>query len=89
MRADGTKQEGSMSAIPWAGPDSPLSQFIANDFENRLIAYQAKPDDITEHAKIEAQVNEGGYAERQLLELVQNARDSIYRDWVTAASPWF
>lgn len=79
MRADGTKQEGSMSAIPWAGPDSPLSQFIANDFENRLIAYQAKPDDITEHAKIEAQVNEGGYAERQLLELVQNARDAIYR----------
>lgn len=68
-----------MSAIPWAGPDSPLSQFIANDFENRLIAYQAKPDDITEHAKIEAQVNEGGYAERQLLELVQNARDAIYR----------
>ena len=68
-----------MDANPWNGPDSLLSQFISNDFQQRLTAYRAKPDDITEHARIEAQVNEGGYAERQLLELVQNARDALYR----------
>lgn len=43
----------------------------------RLAAYSAAPHDAEEHANIETSVLAGGYAYRQIAELVQNAADAI------------
>lgn len=45
--------------------------------EERLAAYNAAPHDAEEHANIELSVLAGGYAYRQVAELVQNAADAI------------
>lgn len=44
---------------------------------DRLNAYDAAPHDAEEHANIETSVLAGGYAYRQVAELVQNAADAI------------
>ncbi len=43
----------------------------------RLAAYRAAPHDAEEHANIELSVLAGGYAYRQIAELVQNAADAV------------
>jgi superfamily II DNA or RNA helicase len=45
--------------------------------ENRIAAYREAPHDAEEHANIEQSVLAGGYAYRQVAELVQNAADAI------------
>ncbi|EHK53640.1 DEAD/DEAH box helicase [Allomesorhizobium alhagi] len=56
---------------------NPLAQFVANECEARLSAYSAQPRDAAEHYETENDVLSGGYAYRQLFELVQNAADAI------------
>jgi len=43
----------------------------------RMAAYRAAPHDAEEHANIETAVLAGGYAYRQVAELIQNAADAI------------
>lgn len=43
----------------------------------RLEAYEVQPLDVREHAETENEVLSGGYAYRQLYELIQNAADAI------------
>jgi superfamily II DNA or RNA helicase len=45
--------------------------------EQRLAAYRKAPHDVEEHANIETTVLAGGYAYRQVAELIQNAADAI------------
>ncbi|MFN7610810.1 MAG: sacsin N-terminal ATP-binding-like domain-containing protein, partial [bacterium] len=54
-----------------------LSRFVHNECERRLRAYEAQPRDAAEHFETENEVLSGGYAYRQLYELVQNAADAI------------
>jgi superfamily II DNA or RNA helicase len=54
-----------------------LSTFVHDECERRLRAYEAQPRDAEEHFEIENGVLSGGYAYRQLYELVQNAADAI------------
>ena len=65
-----------MDRTAWA-PDSGLVEYLRGQMEDTLRSYHAKPDLITEHANHEEIIRVGGYANRTLLELVQNAADAI------------
>ncbi len=61
-----------------AGDESAsLATFLHDECEARLRAYTAQPRDAAEHFETENDVLSGGYAYRQLFELVQNAADAI------------
>lgn len=57
---------------------SALAAFIETECGKRLRAYEAQPRDANEHFETEIEVLSGGYAYRQLFELVQNAADAIH-----------
>ena len=57
-----------------------LAGFLRNEYEARLRAYSAQPRDAVEHYETENDVLSGGYAYRQLFELVQNAADAILEE---------
>ena len=54
-----------------------LSDFVQEECDRRLRAYTAQPRDATEHFETENEVLSGGYAYRQLYELIQNAADAV------------
>lgn len=54
-----------------------LSEFVRSECRKRLKAYEAQPRDAAEHFETENEVLSGGYAYRQLYELIQNAADAI------------
>ncbi|MEO2134868.1 helicase-related protein [Microbacterium sp.] len=66
----------SKSTGEWT-PDAALVREIEEQFESAIAAYSAKPTLITEHANHEESIRTGGYANRTLLELVQNAADAM------------
>lgn len=65
-----------MDRTAWA-PDGGLVEYLRGQTEDTLGSYRVKPDLITEHANHEESIRAGGYANRTLLELVQNAADAI------------
>jgi uncharacterized membrane-anchored protein YhcB (DUF1043 family) len=54
-----------------------LSEFVHDEYQKRLQAYEAQPRDADEHFETENEVLSGGYAYRQLYELVQKAASAI------------
>lgn len=58
-------------------PDPSLVQEIKAQFDRAITAYEANPNLISEHANHEESIRVGGYANRTLLELVQNAADAM------------
>ena len=76
--------EGAKFAIPhseekpaWASPKGELGVFIVRETKKSLKAYREQPRLVTEHARIEQDTAQGGYANRQLFELVQNSADAL------------
>lgn len=67
-----------LQKTPWANDDV-LVDVIRAERDSALAAYRAKPIFIREHANQEESFRTGGYGDRQLLELVQNAADAILR----------
>ncbi|ESY08869.1 DEAD/DEAH box helicase family protein [Mesorhizobium sp. C386A] len=68
------------TTVSTAGSGEPfrsLAKFVTDECEARLRAYSAQPRDAVEHYETENDVLSGGYAYRQLFELVQNAADAI------------
>lgn len=61
---------------PWPPTSSEVADFLTNARRNRLEGYRLNPRDIEEHANIEARVREGGYRDRHVFELIQNAADA-------------
>ena len=61
----------------WTGPEGPLGAFIEEEAKKTLDAYSAQPSLVTEHANFEHDTAHGGYAHRQLFELVQNSADAL------------
>lgn len=61
----------------WAGPSAPIGAYISEDTKKTLEAYRSQPDLILEHANHEEDTSRGGYAHRQLFELVQNSADAL------------
>ena len=67
------------SRAVWAGPDGPLGGYITRESQKTLEAYRSQSNLIAEHANHEEDTARGGYAHRQLFELVQNSADSLAR----------
>ncbi|GAB3292629.1 sacsin N-terminal ATP-binding-like domain-containing protein [Parasphingorhabdus pacifica] len=65
-----------MTASEWV-PDDTLARELEGLFERATDAYRANPNLIVEHANHEESIRVGGYANRTLLELVQNAADAM------------
>ena len=61
----------------WAGPGGPIGTYIREETGKTLEAYQSQPHLIIEHANHEEDTARGGYANRQLFELVQNSADAL------------
>ncbi len=59
--------------------DERLESWVTSQGESALGAYTADPLLIEEHANQEESFRTGGYASRQVLELVQNAADAILK----------
>ena len=61
-------------------PDPGLVKQVEEQFEGAINSYRALPTLIAEHAGLEESIRTGGYANRTLLELVQNAADAMSGD---------
>ena len=61
----------------WAGRDGLIGAYISEEAEKTLAAYRSQPNLIIEHANHEEDTARGGYARRQLFELVQNGADAL------------
>ena len=77
-------QEGAKLNLPnppsqprWADGESPIVSFITDETEKTLRAYREQPSLVTEHANQEYDTARGGYAHRQIFELVQNGADAL------------
>lgn len=60
----------------WTRPVPELVKLVEAEREARLASYAVIPRDIDEHAGIEARLREGGYRDRQIVEVVQNGVDA-------------
>ncbi|MDE2721758.1 MAG: DEAD/DEAH box helicase family protein [Gemmatimonadota bacterium] len=58
--------------------EAPLDIFITQETQNTLEAYREQPRLVTEHANLEHDTAHGGYAHRQLFELIQNSADALF-----------
>ena len=67
----------SPSKEAWHGPEDALGRFVLAEAHKTLEAYRAQPHLVTEHANQEYDTAHGGYAHRQLYELVQNGADAL------------
>ena len=61
----------------WFDPLGRIGKFIVSEAEKTLKSYREQPRLVTEHANLEHDTAHGGYAHRQLFELVQNSADSL------------
>lgn len=57
-------------------PDETLEREVGQHFARAIASYQANRHLVSEHANHEESIRVGGYADRTLLELVQNAADA-------------
>ena len=63
--------------MQWAGPDGPIGVYVRTESERALAAYRSQPSRVDEDANREQDTAPGGYARRQIVELVQNASDQL------------
>ena len=61
----------------WVGPDGEIGRYVLEESERTLSAYSAQPNLVEEQANQEQDTARGGYADRQVVELVQNSADQI------------
>lgn len=66
------------------GARGALARYAEKLCDDRMQAYLAAPHDAREHANVEESVLAGGYAYRQIAELVQNAADAVVEGGDTA-----
>ncbi len=66
----------TMKRAEWV-PDAGLAREVDDLFRRAIESYRANPNLITEHANHEESIRVGGYSNRTLLELVQNAADAM------------
>ena len=70
-------EDKSSLTVDWTGPDGELGVYIAVESNNTLEAYGRQPNLVNEHANHEEDTARGGYAHRQMFELVQNSADAL------------
>jgi superfamily II DNA or RNA helicase len=72
------KEEVMAQNVSWSGQRDLIDAVVA-ERDSALAAYRAKPILVREHLNQEESFRTGGYARRQLMELVQNAADAVHR----------
>ena len=77
-------RKGASSSLPasdeqpkWIGPSGQIGTFIVEEADKTLASYRAQPHRISEDANGEHFTAHGGYAHRQLFELVQKQRGRL------------
>ena len=65
------------SRSDWEGPSGSIGAYVAEESNRTLEAYRSQPNRIDEDANREEDTARGGYAHRQLFELVQNGADAL------------
>ena len=65
------------SMADWSGTDGVIGTYILEECERTLAAYRSQPNLVLEHANHEEDTARGGYATRQLFELIQNGADAL------------
>ncbi len=61
----------------WTGPEGPLADYARREAERTLASYRNQWNLVREHANQEHDTAHGGYAKRQIVELVQNSADAL------------
>ena len=61
----------------WYGPMEDIGEYIRGESKKTLESYRRQPNLVIEHANLEEDTARGGYAARQLFELVQNSADAL------------
>ncbi|MDE2751915.1 MAG: ATP-binding protein, partial [Gemmatimonadota bacterium] len=61
----------------WARPDNAIARYVRDTSARTLEAYASQPSLVDENANQEEGTARGGYARRQIVELVQNAADQL------------
>lgn len=61
----------------WTKPDGELGRWMAAEVLKTLNSYREQPRRVEEDARTEDAIAGGGYARRQLFELVQNSADAL------------
>ena len=69
--------EASLSSAGWIGSDGDIGVYIRQESEKTLAAYRNQPNLVRQDANLEEDTARGGYAHRQLFELVQNSADAL------------
>ena len=72
-----TFSQRALSRADWAGPDGAIGAYVGGESRNSLAAYNLQPNLVEEQANLEEDTARGGYANRQLFELVQNSADAL------------
>ena len=67
----------SDSLSDWASSEGALGVYIREEVKKTLESYRAQPRLVEEHVNTEDASAYGGYADRQLLELIQNSADAL------------
>ena len=67
----------ALAQSQWAGPADPIGRHIVTAVSRMLKAYRNQPNLVEEHFNQEEDTARGGYAHRQLFELVQNSADAL------------
>ena len=76
--SDGTlRRNGQPSKSDWSRSDGSIGAYILAESKRTLEAYRSQPNLILEHANHEEDTARGGYATRQLFELIQNGADAL------------
>ena len=74
---ENARRNGQHSISYWSGSDGPIGAYILEESERTLAAYRSQPNLVLEHANHEEDTARGGYATRQLFELIQNGADAL------------
>ena len=61
----------------WAGPDGAIARYVRKQSDRTLQSYVEQPIYVVEHANHEDDTAGGGYADRQIVELIQNSSDAL------------
>ena len=61
----------------WVGPAGRIGRYIVHVANQTLNSYREQPLRVVEDANLELDTAHGGYAHRQLFELVQNSADAV------------
>ena len=72
-----SRPNGQHSKSDWSGTGGAIGAYILKESEKTLQAYRSQPNLILEHANHEEDTARGGYATRQLFELIQNGADAL------------